>query len=687
MKKIMPFCIAILAIVFIFKNWLAAPFITASDFPYFFSETISRWPITPPSWDTTQGNGFGGEHILYALDSYIYFLRGLVGNWIGLSWEVVCKIFVFGLFIILSVYSSTYLLKKTLGKIRMFQMIIGVLLFLASTYILMVVGGGQMGVALAYSIAPLVLAQFIMISQNLSIATQGIKFRIKEILLASFILAVQIIFDARLALLTLAVTLVYLFFFVLTNQLSKKIVVGKVTSFLSVIFIGLLFNLFWILPQIFSGATALEGLTKNSTQEALSNSFTFFSFAQFSQTLSFLHPNWPENIFGKIYFMRPEFILLPILAFSSLFFIKKNNKIIIFFALLGLIGVFLSKGANPPFEAINIWIFMHIPIARVFRDPTKFYLFIALSYSVLIPFSVYNIYNFLKTRFNVQDKKVYFLNYIPGAFLFFVFLFLLFLIRPIFFNELQGTFKQYEMPEEYVNLKNFIVKEPTFFRTLWLPTQHRFNFYNLSHPAVSAKELFTATNSAEIIKQFHDEKTKDRLVNLAVQYIVVPYDSFGEIFVKDRKYNEKEYKMTLESLRKISWLEKLEGFGKIGVYRIIQKPSGHFRLDGEGNISYEMRKSDAYDINISVSKPSKLIFVENYNPYWIAKINNYEIKSEKTKDNLNSFVIEKSGSYSGKVYFSKQDIYGYGKIASLIILATSIISFIVLQYKTPSKKI
>src|SRR3989344_6664515 len=321
--------ITVLLIFFIFKNWFTAPFITAGDFPHFFNETIVQWSITPPSWDTTQSNGFGGEHILYALDSYVYFLGGFMVNRIGLPWEVVYKIFVFGLFIIFSVYSSSYLLKKTLEKSCMLQMIAGSLLFLANTYILMVVDGGQMGVALAYSIAPLVLARFIMIIQNPDLATQGIKFRIKQVLLASFALAVQIMFDARLALLTLVVALAYLFFFIFTSQLNKKIIIEKIVAFFSAIFLALLFHLAWILPTIFSRTDVFGGLTKNNSEEALSKAFEFFSFAQFSQTFSFLHPNWPENIFGKVYFMRPEFLILPILAFSSLFFIRKNNKIII----------------------------------------------------------------------------------------------------------------------------------------------------------------------------------------------------------------------------------------------------------------------------------------------------------------------------------------------------------------------
>ena len=111
---------------------------------------------------------------------------------------------------------------------------------------------------------------------------------------------------------------------------------------------------------------------------------------------------------------------MPILAYSSLLFISKikdqrskiqiknqkfdnnvamkqfNNGAIIFFALLGLVGAFLAKGASPPFSEINSWLFQNFPGMNMFRDSTKFYSLIALSYSVLIPFSIWKIYESLE---------------------------------------------------------------------------------------------------------------------------------------------------------------------------------------------------------------------------------------------------------------------------------------------------
>ena len=72
--------------------------------------------------------------------------------------------------------------------------------------------------------------------------------------------------------------------------------------------------------------------------------------------------------------------------------IKKQIR---FFLILSLLGVFLAKGSNEPFGQIYIWLFEHIPGFVMFRDPTKWYMLIAVSYSVLIPYSIYKIVNII----------------------------------------------------------------------------------------------------------------------------------------------------------------------------------------------------------------------------------------------------------------------------------------------------
>ena len=212
----------------------------------------------------------------------------------------------------------------------------------------MIVGGGQMGLALGYALAPLAIGA-----------------ALKHPLGAGVILAFQIMFDPRIALLTL-IAMVFL------AGLKKTFGAG---------FLGLLPHLFWLLPTLAAKRELLPaGLSESGW-------LGFLSVAEFSKTLALLHPNWPENIFGKTYLMRPGFLVLPILAYAFLLFNPKS-KTILLFALLGLIGAFLAKGVNPPAGFIYAWLFENIPGWQMFRDPTKFYFLVVLAYSFLVPYTL-----------------------------------------------------------------------------------------------------------------------------------------------------------------------------------------------------------------------------------------------------------------------------------------------------------
>lgn len=675
-KKTITIFLFLLPIVFIFKNWFIFPFLSAHDFPYFFKETLADFPLFISSWIPTSGMGFGGEPINPGLSSFIYMIVSLFVNTIGLPWELVYRIFIFGLFLFFSIFSSVYLLRTVLNNPGKLQLLLSALIFSANTYILMVMDGGQIGVALAYSLSPLVLARFIKIIHNS-------KFIIRNSILAALVLAVQGMFDLRIAFLVTVIVLFYtLFHYFFIERFNLKACIIYLLL-VGLILLGL--NAYWILPIIvFHSYPSGESLGNS----VLIEGFQFFSFATFSQTLSLLQPNWPENIFGKVYFMRSEFILLPVLAYLGLLFLKtkalKNTdqyieqRRILFFALLGLMGAFLAKGANTPIPQINNWLFIHLPFLSLFRDPTKFYLLIALSYSVLIPFSLQQIlirvssikYKVLSIKFNIHNT---------GYIILIAFLaFWLFLIRPVFLNQLSGTFAKHQIPKEYLELKDFLNSQKNFSRTLWIPRQHRYNFYSYLHPAVSGEALFSATNSAEIIRKLKKEQIHKLISDLSIKYIIVPYDSCGEIFVKDRKYNEKEYLATINLLDPIDWLKKNESFGKIAVYETLDYKD-HFWIDGKGSLSYTEIDPSKYKLDVSIDKPSSLVFTEAYSPYWVVKTDSVKLTSRRTKNNLNSFSLEKKGTYTLTVYFSKQEYYVYGRIITLFFITILLFTIIYLR--------
>jgi hypothetical protein len=259
---------------------------------------------------------------------------------------------------------------------------------------------------------------------------------LKSPLLAGLVLALQVMFDVRISYITmLAVFLYYLFFLARQVNYSVNLIklkaqssclAGrqakfKATKSLKVFILNLLFifiipigiagllHAFWIVPLLITRQNPAEQLGSfYTTAEAV----RFLSFAKFENTISLLHPNWPENIFGKTYFMRPEFLILPILAYGSLLFVYKTKDLrlktyVLYFAMLGLLGAFLAKGANEPFGEVYLWLFGHFPGMIMFRDPTKWYTLVAISYSMLIPFTSWKIYEWLKSqpKFQISNFK------------------------------------------------------------------------------------------------------------------------------------------------------------------------------------------------------------------------------------------------------------------------------------------
>ncbi len=165
--------------------------------------------------------------------------------------------------------------------------------------------------------------------------------KIKKALTNGLCLALLIIFDLRIAYVIFGLIMLY--------QIISKTLHIRTTSIS--VFVAVAIHSFWILPTILTG-TGPSIMGEDFTNPGM---LKFLSVADFSHTISLLHPNWPENIFGKVYFMKSEFLVLPILSFLSLIFLsltRKNaeqdteKRRILFFALLGLLGAFFAKGVR-----------------------------------------------------------------------------------------------------------------------------------------------------------------------------------------------------------------------------------------------------------------------------------------------------------------------------------------------------
>ena len=515
---IVPLIVGII-ISLIYYPWMfVGKTLSGGDWPYLFKETIQRFSFLPDPRSLWLGP-------YYQITSKVFV------EYLHIPWEITERIWWYWMFLAVSFFSSLFLSKVILGKSKF--NFLSVLIFLTNTYILMIVGGGQIGVALAYAFAPMVLGSFInYLNKNSS----------KNLIFAGIILAIQIMFDPRIAYVMGFGIILYFFISLILDKNRRQLIFRFISFLFASAVIAFLINSPWIIAQFFSGN---KNFLINSSLGSI-GSLNFFSFGSFSYAFSLLHPNWPENIFGKTYFLKPEFLLLPLLAFSSLLFLGKEKKLrkeILAFSLLGLLGVFLSKGVQEPFGQIYEWMFAHVSGFILFRDPTKFYVLIVLSYLILIPFGLGRIAKNISSRFNFRAA----ISLMPILFL----LLWAFLIRPAFSGELSGTFKPHQVPPEYVSLKNFLVKDTVYSTTLWVPNKSSLSFYSPTHPL-----LERATFSEKFLKENK------------IKYIIVPEDTEKKIFLKDREYDEELYRKTVINLAKISYITRVAEFGKIIVFQV-----------------------------------------------------------------------------------------------------------------------
>src|SRR3989344_6892132 len=442
--------------------------LSSKDLPFFFNEQLQSFYYYPYVWDPTRGNGFGEDisGVLW-LRTFIYSTAGFLHNGLGLDWFLITIVY-YSLFILFSGISIYFFVRTLFGK-NWYIFFISFLIYISNTYILMIILGGQVGVMLAYSLTPLVFSLCIKLLQDN-------RFNIKLSLITGFILALQALLDVRLAYLSFVFVC---FLFLVFNYIhaSRKSFLQFFSSrilHLAICAVTIfLLHAFWILPSVFSLQETFEAGKGDVSVD-------FLSFAKLENSISLLHPNWPENVFGKTYFMRPEFMLSPILAFLSILFLPKNKQSekfwVSFFSIGAVLGAFLAKGLNDPFGSVYLWLYSYFPGFSLFRDPTKWYVVVAIAYAYLIPFTIQKGSELLKIK---QSKSL-----LPhGLFV----LFWGYLLFPIFQHAQTGVFPRV-VPDEYIKLKDELIQDAQFSRVIWIPTVSRYGYSSSTHPAVSFEE-------------------------------------------------------------------------------------------------------------------------------------------------------------------------------------------------------
>lgn len=251
--------------------------------------------------------------------------------------------------------------------------------------------------------------------------------------------------------------------------------------------------------------------------------------------------------------------------------------------------------------------------------------------------------------------------------------FWLFSIRPAILGQLGGTFVGHSVPQEYEELERFLQNQPNFARTLWAPRQQRFSYGTLDHTPVETEQLFGATTAAELKAKLDEPTSQDRLSDLGIGYIMIPYDSLGELFLSDRTYDGKkrqEYETVLDS---VVWLTKIRS-GNLDIYQT-PRHRDLFWISTNEAIVYRRIRMDQYAVSLTVKAPATVYFSQRYHPGWVLKVGKTMITSQKSPQGLNSFQIMSPGTHDGIVEFEPQKYVTWGVVLSVLTVAGVVLAF------------
>ncbi len=226
-----------------------------------------------------------------------------------------------------------------------------------------------------------------------------------------------------------------------------------------------------------------------------------------------------------------------ILSVASILLIRTKKNF--FWFIILLVGIFLSKGANPPLGIINEILFVWVYPLRIFRDPTKLTIIILTSYSILIPQLI-------------QKKK---------ALRALILSILIIYNIPFFTGDAGGQLTPVNSPE-YISRIQDIISDELDYRIYYLPinanmgtyTWYKYKdnptagsfpevFYKLSKPIIIAFGYGTQTPSKEINTYVLSSENVDLqdlfLKKENVRYIIIDKNIKSEVpKVKSNVYRE-----------------------------------------------------------------------------------------------------------------------------------------------------
>ncbi len=601
-KKIFnPVLLLITISILAHSNWFFDnSILTSSDWNYYFSETQRDFFSLPYSW---LGDSFGRINLTASMYP------------INLMWGIFSFFTNFGVTerilylipsLIISTLGSYFLLKRITAS--QIGALIGATVFSFNTYFL-IIQTAHLTVMMGFALAPVVIYFFIKSLEKLSIPSA---------IITGLILLILSYYDFRIFYIMLGVMSLYLFFYILfiSPRSNFKESVSHIKYLILPLIIVILGNMFWII-----GLGSLQVLSSN---QLFSRGLFGNEFLNIVRAFALFHPFWTGTKFENFVIQQIPvyFFITPIVAYTG-FILNRKNVNVIFFALISIIGILLSKQVDEPFSGLYLWLYNNFPGFNAFREASKFYFLIILGYSVLIAFFVSSILKVDNTRISKFFKYTICIG---------IALIFLMNIKPFYTAEVERLSIERFVPDSYNNLKNYLIDESEFSRTFWIPLKQRYGFVSDIHPAASlASTIWNEWSQFQPDTYSYDAILKlpyaKSLLNFgSVKYVILPSDTENEIFMYYGGYSPTYYKDLVDDLN----LKIVSSDGGLTVWENdTNKPhlyiaSNTILVTGKPTdfSGIDLHLNDAYLFSESEIKPKHFNYIDNkeINPFAIENI-------------------------------------------------------------------
>jgi len=456
----------------------------------------------------------------------------------------------------------------------------------------------------------------------------------------------------------------------------KEFILIASFSIISLLLIFLV-NIWWLYPIIKSSGDYITSSVTASTStnfqslKAVSKSFPVHQILLLRQLWWYGESqHWYE--FYKqpfIYILSLVVLFLAILGLIK----SKSSRFWSILASLLIMGLFVSKGANPPAGSIFFqWLFNHFRYSEALRNPyEKFGVVFVLPFSFLFAYGLSHIMYKLKGIYKIVLISISFI------------LFIVILVWPIWSGNVFVKNELIKVPSYYPQTNTFFNKQGDL-RIFHIPLTNNYNEkYDWGYYGQDPSEnLFDRSSLSHLtpliytlfykhLPQISKDKDFPKVLGfLGVRDIVIHHDAIN---------NPEDNLIEIDAINNWKGVSKVKDFDKLTIFQVnpilirshfygikvndatdinhyVERilPEKSILEDKFINFDYQKFSSARYTVKIrNMQKPFILIFNETFDRSWTAKVDTLLIPNHfKAYGLVNGWLIEREDTFTVEVKLS-----------------------------------